>query len=80
MQEINIRESVIITLLHLCGWDVAILIPTGYNVLGQNIRQEHMQQHILGENKFDLNITAIYPSGKFPEEQKKKGFFSRLFN
>lgn len=79
MEEITMEESIIITLMHLCGWDVILTIPTGYNVTGHNIRIGDMQEHIIGENKFNLGITVIPAYIQQNKQEKKKGFFSRLF-
>lgn len=79
MTEIGLQESIIITLLHLCGWDIVIMIPTGYNITGRNLKTENMQQHIIGENKFNTGINMIPPIDTFGDSGKKKGFFSKLF-
>lgn len=75
---LTIEESITITLLHLCGWDIVIAVPTCYNVLGDSLRNEGLQEHIIGEPKFNLNIQQLNNINN--TEEKKKGFFSRLFN
>ena len=75
-EEITIGQSIVITLLHLCGWDIVISIPTRYNILGKNLRQDTLQEHSIGEPRFDTGITLLEP---LPEEKKKRGFFSSLF-
>lgn len=74
---LTLEESIIITLLHLCGWDIVIAIPTCYNVLGDSLIVSDMQYHRIGEPKFDSNITQLEKLDDISE--KKKGFFSRLF-
>lgn len=71
---LSIRDCILITLLHLCGWDILIFIPTGYNIFGDNFKREFIQQHTVGGLKFDINFKTLDEST--PE---KKGFFSRLF-
>lgn len=73
-KQLGIQESILLTLLHLCGWDIVIFIPTGYNILGDNLKEDVVQQHIIGEMKFDIDFSTLNTK---PEE--KKGFFSRLF-
>lgn len=74
---LTIEQSIIITLLHLCGWDIVIAVPTCYNILGGNIKFAEIQNHIIGEPRFDTNIKELKPT---VVEEKKKGFFNRLFN
>lgn len=71
---LSIRDCILITLLHLCGWDILIFIPTGYNIFGNYFKREFIQQYTIGELKFDINFKNL---GKSVPE--KKGFFSRLF-
>lgn len=71
---LSIRDCILITLLHLCGWDILIFIPTGYNIFGSCFKNKFIQQYTIGELKFDINFKNL---GKSVPE--KKGFFSRLF-
>ncbi len=76
-EEITLEQSIVITLLHLCGWDIVIVIPTCYNIMGKYLRLDTMQEHNIGEPRFDTNITYLEP---LPDKDKnKKGFLSRLF-
>lgn len=72
---ITIEQAIVLELLHLCGWDIAVAIPTCYNVLG-NFKGKQFQEFILGEPKFDVHIDSLEP---YTPTEKKKGFFSRLF-
>lgn len=77
----DIKAAIIMTLLHLCGWDIVVAIPTCYNALGRSIRIEAMQEHIIGEPKFDTDITWLPPVRDTDNEKpKKKGFFGNMFN
>lgn len=79
VQQLNIEQSIVITLLHLCGWDVVILIPTGYNILGEYLKREDMQSHMYGSPRFDLSYDKFNPIETM-SKTKKKGIFSKLFN
>lgn len=74
----TLEQSIIVSLLHLCGWDIVIAVPTCYNVLGSSLRYAEIQDHVVGEPKFNLNISQLNTNSH--QEEKKKSFFSRLFN
>ena len=67
---IDIKVEILIKLLHLCGWDIIIVIPTGYNL----IQDTNIQSHTIGEFKFDCSINHIERVQK-----QKQSLFSRLF-
>lgn len=67
---IDIKVEILIKLLHLCCWDITVVIPTGYNLIQDN----NMQIHTLGEYKFDCVINHL----EKPQKQKNS-LFSRLF-
>ena len=71
----TLEQNIVMCLLHLCGWDVVVVVPTCYNVLG-NIQPGTMQEFNLGEPKFDLNILELTP---YTPKTPKKGLFSKLF-
>jgi hypothetical protein len=75
-EQITFEQSILITLLHLCGWDIAIVIPTAYNVLGDYLKHDFIQEHTLGEPVFNKTITHIAP---YTEPPEKVGFFKKLF-
>lgn len=76
-EEITIGQSIVLTLLHLCGWDIILVIPTCFNIFGQHLIQDEIQEHNIGEPKFGTNIKNLTQT--FEEEKPKKGFFSKLF-
>ena len=75
-EELTIQQAIVVTLLHLCGWDIVFIVPTGYNIFGRNLDQRLMQEFNFGNPKFNMNIRELqYTSPK----EEKKGFFKKLF-
>mgnify|MGYP000763661163 FL=1 len=75
---LDLEGSILIELLHLMGWDIAFVVPTGYNIVGNNLRPESLQKHILGEPNFNMTIPELRPLEN-ETKAEKKGLFSRLF-
>ena len=75
---LDLEGSILIELLHLMGWDIAFVVPTGYNIVGNNLRPESLQKHILGEPNFNMAIPELRPLEN-ETKAEKKGLFSRLF-
>ncbi|MBU5675218.1 YceG family protein [Alkaliphilus sp. MSJ-5] len=67
------EDIIIIAFLHLVGFDIVILTPTGYNNIENGIDKYYYDIHKLEDFKFDLR-----PQRNKQEEKKstlKKGFF-----
>lgn len=73
---LTFEQSVVVAFLHLCGWDIVFIVPTCYNIFGRYLNTQEVQEHLIGEPKFDMSITHIEPY----VDPKKKSFIQRLFS
>ena len=76
----TLTDCIIIMFLKLIGFDVIVFAPTGYRVIEQYIDSSWFNEITIGQ--FDFNMEYMDFSSSFEGQQnnKKQGFFSRLFN
>lgn len=60
------EDLIIIAFLHLVGFDIVILTPTGYNNIENGINKYYYDLHIMEDFKFDLKLEE----GRGKEESK----------
>lgn len=75
---VTFKDSVVIMLCKLLGFDVLFIVPTGYNVIENNIDQSLFNILNIGSYRFDLHSMDSFVSN-FEIKSEKKGFFDRFF-
>ena len=71
------EDCIGMALLSMIGFDVALFVPTGYQVFEQNFNEIFWEEHQVGDYLYDLHIPALKP-----EENgfsQLGGFFNRIF-
>ena len=48
--------AIVLTLLHLIGFDVIFFVPTGYQTIEQHLNGEYPVEHTCGEYLYDLRV------------------------
>lgn len=71
------EDCIGIALLSALGFDVAMFVPTGYQVFEQNFYETFWEEHQIGDYMYDLHVPALRQ-----EESgfsQLGGFFNRIF-
>lgn len=71
---ISLEDSILLTFLHLVGFDIVFFVPTGYQSIEKYFAQPLMEEHQIGEYKYDLKV----PDFK-KVSAKKPSWADRLF-
>ncbi|MBR0464496.1 MAG: hypothetical protein IJJ23_08970 [Clostridia bacterium] len=50
----SVEDAIVLTLLHLIGFDVIFFVPTGYQTIEQHLNGEYPVEHTCGEYLYDL--------------------------
>jgi len=66
------EDIIIITFLHMIGFDIVILTPTGYNNIESGVDPYYYDTHKLEDFKFDLKLEMNRQEEK--KSPLKKGF------
>ena len=71
------EDAVGMALLSMMGFDVAMFVPTGYQVFEQNFNEVFWKEHQIGDYLYDLHIPVL----KSEESgfSQLGGFFNRIF-
>ena len=77
-QPCTLSDCIMIMFLKLIGFDIAVFAPTGYRVIEQYISNQWFNENTIGQ--YDFNMTNINFSNIVERDNRKSGFFSRLFN
>ena len=67
-EQVSLEDSILMSYLSVLGFDVVLVIPTGYNVFGKYVTQELFKSYEFGNYKYDFTITDV-----------KQSFFRKLF-
>ena len=76
---LTFEDSAAIMFCKLMGFDILFVVPTGYNVIENNIDQSLFNILNVGPYKFDLHSMDNFISN-FEVKTEKKGFFNRFFS
>lgn len=71
----SLEDAIMITFLNLVGFDIAMFVPTGYQVIEQYLNDNFPVEHQLGEYMYDLQV----PDLTAPPQQKGFAWFNNLF-
>ncbi|MGN0484210.1 MAG: YceG family protein [Lachnospiraceae bacterium] len=82
-QPLSVEGSILLAYLHLIGFDIAVFVPTGYQVIEQQFTQPVFLEQQIGEYIYELAAPELI--NRVPESQtyakpKKEGIFSRFFH
>lgn len=58
-ESINESEGILISLLHLIGFDIVFLVPTGYRNIENIINDKYFEVHRLANNELNLDVPVI---------------------
>lgn len=53
------EDSVLIAFLNLIGFDIIFFVPTGYQSIERHFNEKIMEEHQIGEYKYDLQIPDL---------------------
>ncbi len=56
---ISLEDSILTAFLHLAGFDVIFLVPTGYQSIEKHFARSWVEEHIIGEYRYDLPIPNL---------------------
>ena len=72
---ITLEDSILIAFLNLVGFDILFFIPTGYQNVEKYFNRMIMEEHQIGEYKYDVKIadSMLVPQGT------KRSFVDVLF-
>lgn len=60
----SLEDSILLAFLNLVGFDVVLFTPTGYQNLEQYYQRKILEEHIIGEYLYDLQVPDFNTIGK----------------
>lgn len=74
---ISIEGSILLAFLHLVGFDIAVFVPTGYQVMETFIEKQIWVEHQIGEYMYDLNVPDLQLP--YRAQKAKEGILNKIF-
>lgn len=68
-EQMSLQDSILVTYLSLLGFDILLVVPTGYNVLNAHVTRELFKNHEFGNYEYNFKLGDI----------NQKSFFGKLF-
>lgn len=68
-EQMSLQDSILVTYLSLLGFDILLVVPTGYNVLNAHTTRELFKNHEFGNYEYNFKLSDI----------NQKSFFGKLF-
>lgn len=56
---ISLEDSILTAFLNLIGFDVIFFVPTGYQCIEKHFNRKLMEEHQIGEYKYDLQVPDL---------------------
>ncbi len=56
---ISLEDSIMVSFLNLIGFDIIFFVPTGYQSIEKYFTKNFMEEHQIGEYKYDLNVPDL---------------------
>lgn len=56
---ISLEDTILVTFLSLIGFDVVFFVPTGYQCVEKYLAKKIMDEHQIGEYKYDLQVPDL---------------------
>lgn len=73
---ISLEDSILIAFLNLIGFDIIFFVPTGYQSIEKHFNKTLMEEHQIGEYKYDMQVPDFK---SVVGEKKKTTWKERLF-
>ena len=73
---ISLEDSILIAFLNLIGFDIIFFVPTGYQSIEKHFNKTLMEEHQIGEYKYDMQVPDF---NSVVGEKKKTTWKERLF-
>ena len=55
----SLQDSILVTYLSLLGFDILLVVPTGYNVLNAHTTRELFKNHEFGNYEYNFKLSDI---------------------
>lgn len=68
-EQMSLQDSILVTYLSLLGFDILLVVPTGYNILNAHTTRELFKNHEFGNYEYNFKLGDI----------NQKSFFGKLF-
>ena len=68
-EQMSLQDSILVTYLSLLGFDILLVVPTGYNILNAHTTRELFKNHEFGNYEYNFKLSDI----------NQKSFFGKLF-
>lgn len=72
-QSCSVEDSIAVAFLHLCGFDIAMFVPTGYQLIEKYYTKQLFNENQIGQYMYGLEIPNIWKQGSH------EGFINRIF-
>jgi hypothetical protein len=56
---ISLEDSILTAFLNLIGFDIVFFVPTGYQSVEKHFNRKLMEEHQIGEYKYDLQVPNL---------------------
>ncbi len=66
----SLEDSILTAFLNLIGFDILVFVPTGYQSVEQYFQKNIMEEHQIGEYRYDLQV---------PDFDKGSAWYDKLF-
>ncbi|MDE7093716.1 MAG: YceG family protein, partial [Oscillospiraceae bacterium] len=72
----SLEDSIIMAFLHLIGFDILFLVPTGYQSVEKYFQKLEMEEHQIGQYLYDLRPPDLR---RYAGKQVKSNPFGNFF-
>ena len=73
---ISLEDSIMIAFLNLVGFDILFFVPTGYQCVEKYFAKNIMEEHQIGEYKYDLQVPDL---NSIPLNSTRPGWREKIF-
>lgn len=73
---ISLEDTIIVTFLNLIGFDIVFFVPTGYQSIEKYFSKNLMEEHQIGEYKYDLQVPNL---DSIPLNNKRPTWRDKIF-
>ena len=74
---ISLEDSILIAFLNLIGFDIIFFVPTGYQSVEQYFKGNLMEEHQIGEYKYDMQVPDLNSISTNDTRSSWRRFFKR---
>jgi hypothetical protein len=73
---ISLEDTILTAFLNLIGFDIVFFVPTGYQSVEKHFAQNLMEEHQIGEYKYDLQVPDL---SALPLKNTRRTWRDKLF-